>query len=149
MLHFEGEKDLAPPPHELVTKLGDGRFLAQCLPGSERIVKAEPDVVVVQVRPGFSFVRGVLEITIRVAQIVPDDFVRYEVHGKGIGSFNDVVAEVRITPRDGGSHVHWAANVVELGGLLRAIPQGLIKAAAQKVIEDVWGQVEAKLGARG
>jgi carbon monoxide dehydrogenase subunit G len=148
MLHFEGDKDFALSPADLVSKLSDARFLAECLPGSENVVRAEPDVLVVQVRPGFAFLRGVLEITLRVAEVVPATAVRYHVHGKGIGSFNDVVAELHVTPRDVGAHVRWAANITELGGLLKAIPQGLIKASAQKVIGDIWAQVEAKLSSQ-
>ena len=45
---------------------------------------------------------------------------------------------------DGGSRVAWRVDVTELGGLLKAVPQGLIKAAAQKVITDAWTSVDGK-----
>ena len=32
-----------------------------------------------------------------------------------------------------------------LGGLLKAIPQGLIRGAAQRLIADVWARVAAEL----
>jgi uncharacterized protein len=146
MLHFEGDKDFPLSPADLLAKLGDARFLAQCIPGVEAIARAEPDLAVCQLRPGFSFVRGTLEITLRIAEIVPGVSVRYLVHGKGIGSFNDVEADVQLTPQAGGTHVHWLADIKQLGGLLKAIPQGLIKASAQKVITDIWDQVQAKIG---
>jgi carbon monoxide dehydrogenase subunit G len=146
MLHFEGDNDFPLSPAELLAKLGDARFLAECIPGVEAIVQAEPDLAVCQLRPGFSFVRGTLEITLRIAEIVPGVSVRYLVHGKGIGSFNDVEAELRLAPQGGQTHVHWIADIKQLGGLLKAVPQGLIKASAQKVIADIWDQVRAKLG---
>ena len=49
---------------------------------------------------------------------------------------------------DGGSRVAWAVEITELGGLLKAVPQGLTKAAAQKVIADAWTAVEARLTAQ-
>lgn len=145
MLHFEGDKDFTLPPPELLAKLGDARFLAECIPGVEAVTKSEPGLVLCVVRPGFSFVRGTLEITLRVAEGVPGSSLRYSVHGKGIGSSNDVEAELRVVPQGGGSHAHWVADITQLGGLLKAIPQGLLKASAQKVIGDVWDQVQAKL----
>jgi carbon monoxide dehydrogenase subunit G len=98
-------------------------------------------------RPAFGFVRGTLDITLRVLDVVPGSSVRYHVHGKGIGSSNEVEAALHATPADGGSHVHWTADVTQLGGLLKAIPPGLIRASAQKVIDDVMNQVQTKLGA--
>ena len=41
--------------------------------------------------------------------------------------------------------MHWIAEVKELGGLLKMVPQGLIRGAAQKVLDDAWTAVEAKL----
>jgi hypothetical protein len=35
--------------------------------------------------------------------------------------------------------------VTQLGGLLKMVPQGLLQAAAQKVIADAWAALEKKL----
>jgi hypothetical protein len=35
--------------------------------------------------------------------------------------------------------------VTELGGLLKLVPHGLIQAAAQKVIADVWASIRQRL----
>ena len=42
----------------------------------------------------------------------------------------------------------WRAEVKSLGGLLKMVPSGLIRGAAQKVIEDVWNGVadQVKMG---
>jgi carbon monoxide dehydrogenase subunit G len=56
-----------------------------------------------------------------------------------------VEAVLRLTPEGDGTRVAWTADVKSLGGLLKALPQGLLKASAQKVIGDIWAAVEAKL----
>jgi carbon monoxide dehydrogenase subunit G len=145
MLHFEGEKEFAQPAAELWSKLSDARFLVQCVPGLEAVAQAEPGVAQGTLRPGFSFVRGTLEMTLRVAEAVPHSSVRLQVHGKGIGSTSNVETGVTLTPQANGTRLHWTADIKELGGLLKAVPQGLIKASAQKVITDVWSSLEAKL----
>lgn len=145
MLHFEGTKDLPQPAAEVWGKLRDARFLVQCIPGVESVAETGPDRAACTIRPGFSFVRGTLELTLQVTEVEPGKTARVLLHSKGIGTTSDVEAGYTVEPRDGGSHLAWTADVKELGGLLKAVPQGLVKAAAQKVIGDAWAAVETKL----
>lgn len=145
MLHFEGDKDFPRPPAELWTKLSDARFLVQCVPGVETVAQAEPAQAVWILRPGLSFMRGTLEITLTIIEAVPETSVRVLAHSKGIGSTSTVEAVLSFAPQVNGTQIHWTADLKELGGLLKAVPQGLLKASAQKVIADVWTEVEAKL----
>jgi 2-furoyl-CoA dehydrogenase large subunit len=145
MLHFEGDKDFGRPPAEVWAKLSDARFLVQCIPGGEVIGQPEPAVAVAKLRPGFSFVRGTLEVTIRVAEATPDTLVRLALLSKGIGASSDVESALSLTPQGDGTRLHWTADVKTLGGLLKMVPKGLIQGAAESVIKDVWTQVEGKL----
>ena len=145
MLHFEGDKDFPQPPAELWAKLSDLRFIVQCIPDVEAVVKTEASAAQIKVRPGFSFVRSTLEITLRVLETGPHNSIRIAAHSKGIGSTSDVEASLVLTPRDDGTRIHWTADITALGGLLKAVPQGLIKASAQKVINDLWVALEARL----
>jgi carbon monoxide dehydrogenase subunit G len=126
-------------------KLSDARTLADCVPGVESVARAEPQEVVCTIRPGLAFVRGTLEVTVRVVEAVPDTTLRYAVLSKGIGSSSEVEAVLALAPHDGGTRVHWTATVTQLGGLLKAVPQGLIRGAAEKVIADAWARVEPRV----
>jgi uncharacterized protein len=145
MLHFEGEKHFPQPPAEVAAKLTDARFLARCIPGCEIVKQAEPDHVECVLRPGFAFVRGTLELTLRVADVVPATSARLLLHSKGIGSTSDVETTLAFAAHGAGTRLHWSADIKELGGLLKAVPQGLIKASAQKVLADALDLLEAKL----
>jgi carbon monoxide dehydrogenase subunit G len=147
MLHFEGEKVFSQTADDLWARLSDARFLVQCIPGVEAVSQAEPHLAVCVLRPGFSFVRGTLEITLRVVDPVPGESVWFEVRSKGIGSTSTVEAALTLVPQPNATHVHWKADVQELGGLLKAVPRGLIQASAQKVIADVWAAIQEKLAA--
>ncbi len=146
MVHFEGDKDFPLPPPELWAKLSDCRFLAQCVPGMVSIKQADAASAVCVLKPGFSFVRGTLEITLKLLDSAPAMELRYQVNGKGIGSSSEGVSALTLTPQGTGTRVNWIAELTQLGGLLKAIPQGLIKASAERVILDTWTNVEAKLG---
>ena len=145
MMSFEGDRELAQPPAEVWAKLSDARFLAGCVPDVESISQSQADRAVCTIRPGLSFVRGSLQLTIEVAEAVPENSVRLLLHTKGIGSSSDVEAFLTLAARDSGTLVHWIAQIRNIGGLLKAVPQGLIKAAAQRVIADVWAAVESRI----
>jgi carbon monoxide dehydrogenase subunit G len=147
MLHFEGDTDFPQAPASVWAKMSDARFLVQCLPGVEKVSHVEASTATCILRPGLSFVRGTLEITIRLTDVVEGKSLRVLTHGKGIGSSNDVESTLTFAAHDGGTRIHWTADVTHLGGLIKAVPQGLLSGAAQKVIADVWATIKTKLGA--
>jgi carbon monoxide dehydrogenase subunit G len=147
MLRFEGDKRLIPDPATCWAKLTDPGFLTRCISNIEAVVQSQPDQARFKLRPGVSFVRGTLEVTVKIDQIEPARSARYSIRSQGIGSSSDVEALLTLTPAESGSRVHWVAEIKSLGGLLKAIPQGLIKASAQKVIGDILAEVETKLNA--
>jgi carbon monoxide dehydrogenase subunit G len=146
MLHFEGTKDFPQPPAEVWGKLTDARFLVGCVPGVESVKEATADRAVCVLRPGFSFVRGTLEVALQLADRVEPTSARLLVQGKGIGSSSEVEATMRLAPHDGGTRMAWTAEIKQLGGLLKALPKGLVKASAEKVLNDAWEVLKAKLG---
>jgi carbon monoxide dehydrogenase subunit G len=145
VLRFDGDKDFAQPPSQVWDKLTDARFLLECIPGVESVSKAEKQEAAWKLRPGFSFVRGTLDVNLRVVETVPGSEARAEAHSKGIGSTSDVEATFKLTPTEAGTRLHWTAEITSLGGLLKAVPQGLLKASAQKVITDILAAAEQRL----
>jgi carbon monoxide dehydrogenase subunit G len=147
MVRFEGEKDFSLAAAELWTKLTDARFLAGCLPDVESVTEQQPDRAALVLRPGFSFVRGTLDVVLRVVDAVSPTSARYEIASKGIGSSADVEAMIALSAEGNGTRVRWTAEIKTLAGLLKMVPSGLIRGAAQKVIHDAWSALEAKLNA--
>src|SRR5262249_38750114 len=96
-------------------------------------------------RPGFAFIRGTIELTIEIIDAVPETLIRFSQLGKGIGSSSTVETVVTLTPANGSTQIHWQAQGLNLGGLLKAIPTGLLRGAAQKIITDVWAEVDKRL----
>ena len=145
MTRFEGDRDFPQPPADLFAKLTDARFLATCLPDVEKVSAQEADQAVLTLRPGLAFARGTLEVTLQVVEKTPPTAARMLLTSKGVGSSSKVEASLALAPHDAGTRVHWVAEVKELGGLLKMVPQGLIRGAAEKVLNDAWAAVEAKL----
>lgn len=144
-MHFDGEKQFALPPRDVFAKLSDARFLVECIPGRESTGHSDQHKAVCTQRPGLAFVRGTMEVTINILDAVPESTIKYSLLSKGIGSSSDVETVMMLTPKDEGTHVRWKAEVKTLGGLLKAVPSGLIQGTAQKVIADVWLEIEKRL----
>jgi carbon monoxide dehydrogenase subunit G len=145
MLHFEGERDFSLPPAQIWAKLRDARFLVTCIP--EATVKGEPerDRAVCSVRPGLAFAAGTLDTTVEILDAKEPTDLRFLLSSKGIGTSSEVETSLTIAATETGSRVRWAADVKKLGGLLKAVPSGLISGAAQKTIEDVWHGIAKRL----
>jgi carbon monoxide dehydrogenase subunit G len=144
-MQFQGERTFSMPQGALFARLADATFLMACIPDASPAGEPTPDSAPCAVRPGFSFVRGSLDVVVNVVSRQPPTSVKCLLTSKGIGSAADVETALTLTPADGTTKVAWTATIVKLGGLLKAIPAGLIRGAAQKVIDDVWAGVEAKL----
>ncbi|MGL4553923.1 MAG: SRPBCC family protein [Gemmataceae bacterium] len=145
MLRFQGDRRLPLPPAEAFAKLTDARFLVPCVPDVDAVKVLEPGRAELVLRPGFAFVRGTLEVTMHILDAVAPHAARVELHSKGIGSTSDVSATLAFTPDGDGTAVFWTAEVTKLGGLLKLVPGGLIRGAAEKVINDAWDRIGAAL----
>jgi uncharacterized protein len=145
IMEFDGERELQHPLHDVYAKLSDARFLVECIPGRESTTLAEPHRAVCVQKPGLAFVHGTLEVTVLVKQATPETLIHYSLLSKGIGSSSEVETVVTLAPLATGTHLKWKAEIKTLSGLLKAIPSGLIRGAAQKVITDVWHEVDRRL----
>jgi carbon monoxide dehydrogenase subunit G len=134
MLRFEGESTLPGTAAVNAARLKDATYLVKRLPDLEKIISVEPSQATFTLRPGLSFVRGTLEVHLEIREEA--DCIIHNLKGKSIGATNEVEARLKLADADGQTHLAWTAEVKSITGLLRAVPQGLIKAAAQKVIGD-------------
>ena len=144
-MQFQGERTLTGSVDALFPRLADAMFLVSCIPDASPLGSPTPDLAQCAVRPNFSFARGSLDVTINVVSRQPNTATKFLLTSKGIGSGADVEATLTFTPQGEQTKIAWSAAIVKLSGLLKMVPQGLIRGAAQKVIDDVWLGIDEKL----
>jgi carbon monoxide dehydrogenase subunit G len=144
VIHFDGVESYPVPLTVLYPKLSDAGFLANSLPDAT-VAEATPDKAEWKLKPKLSFLTGSLATALSVTGRVPDESASFLVLGKAIGASSTVDAVLTLKPTAAGTDVHWAADIVELTGLLKMVPKGLIQSAAQKVIADVWAALRPRL----
>jgi carbon monoxide dehydrogenase subunit G len=144
VIHFEGIESYPVPPAALYPKLSDAGFLAKCLPDAT-VIEATPDKAEWKLKPKLSFLTGSLDTVLTATGRVENESVSYRVQGKAIGAASGVDTKLVLTPTAAGTDVHWTGDIVELTGLLKMVPKGLIQSAAQKVIADTWAALRPRL----
>ena len=145
MLQLKGEEKFDQRPESLWQSLAKPDFLCQCFPGVDRIVRSDERSAVVVVRPGFSFIRGTLEVSFEFAETDPPRSAHVRIQIKGIGSSAELKTRIELDAADGGTRVTWNADAVQIGGLLKAVSQGLMQGAAHKVASDTWAAIRQRL----
>ena len=145
MLRFEGDREFELSATETHARLTDLSFLVACIPDVELVRAIDINHADLVLRPGFSFVRGTLDTTLRLVERDAPG-AKFLLASKGIGSTSEVQATLTVTENGTGSRVHWTAEVTSLGGLLKLVPAGLIRGAAEKVVNDAWDRIGREMG---
>ena len=147
MIHFEGDKSFPLPVADVAAKLSDAAWLVGCLSDAQ-VAEATPDRADWKIRPRLSFLTGSLDVSLDVTGREPGKSADFKVRSRGIGATSTVNARLEFREAEGGgTAVHWTGDLVEVTGLLKLVPKGLIQSTAQKVIDDVWAAIGVKLTA--
>lgn len=147
MIHFEGDKTFPLPVAEVAAKLSDAGFLANCLPDAQ-VSEATPDKAAWKLRPKLAFLTGSLNVEMTTTAREAGKSVAFKVYAKAMGASSTVVTNLTFAEAPGGgTAVHWTGDLTEVTGLLKMVPKGLLQGSAQKVIDDVWAAVTARLTA--
>jgi carbon monoxide dehydrogenase subunit G len=147
MIHFEGDRSFPLPLLEVAAKLSDAGFLAKCLPDAQ-VTEATHDRAAWKLRPKLSFLTGSLDTVLEATTREPGQSIAFKVFTKAIGASSTVLTRLEFRDaEDGTTAVHWTGDITEVTGLLKMVPKGLLQGTAEKVINDVWAAVTAKLTA--
>lgn len=145
MLKLNGTKQFSQTAAVVWPKLIDMQFLVDCLPDLQTVKSVTGDHAEAVLRPGFSFARTEMQLAIDQVEVTPPTAATFKFATKGIGSSSQVEARFQLLERDAGSEIQWSAEVQHLGGLLKAVPSGLIQGGAEKVINDLLSRIEQRL----
>lgn len=146
-LEFSGEERFAVPPQRVYAVLTDLDRMADNIPDAVSTQRIDANTLGCTVRPGFSFLRGTMKMTIRLADLVPGREATLQIEASGIGQSLRVISKSRIEPDKDGTLLQWTAAVVERKGLVAAVSKALIQAAAGQVIRDAWTRLHQQLEA--
>jgi carbon monoxide dehydrogenase subunit G len=144
-LKLGGTELFAAPPETVFDLLTDLDQLAGNIPDLESAQRVDKQTLACVVRPGFSFMRGKVNLTIRLVKELRPESAEMETEMKGIGQAMQAESSIALRPTDSGCQLNWEVRVVQLKGLIATVSPGLVKAAAQRIIEQSYARVREKL----
>jgi carbon monoxide dehydrogenase subunit G len=143
---FGGTEHFAASPERVYALLTDLDGMAAVIPDAVSTERVGANVLKCVVRPGFSFLRGTMRLSIALADCQAPERASMKVDAQGIGMALGVVSQLAIFGEGEGSRLEWSANIESRKGLIAAVSPNLIKAAADQVIRHAWNQVRKQLG---
>lgn len=146
-LEFNGREAFAQPAADIFAKLVDLDFIAAGIPDLVSAEKRSDTKLDCRIRPGFTFIRGTLDVSMEILEADSPKHALMKVTGKGIGASLEIQTRMAVEPSESGTgcDIVWSSEVTQLGGLLRSVSKGLIQGAAAKVSGDIWGDLRRRL----
>ena len=145
-LDLSGVEQFTSTPEEVFGVVTDIDRMPALIPDLQSHQKIDDDRLKCIVRPGFSFIRGKLNLEIQMTEIKPPESALMRVTAKGIGMEIDIESRFKVSPAEGGTQMAWSARVTRLKGLVAAVSPALTTAAAEVVLRASWGQLREQLG---
>jgi carbon monoxide dehydrogenase subunit G len=133
-----GSEHFDHPIETVFDEITDLKVTAKTLPGLEKVESLEPKRLQCRVRPKFSFLTGSMQMIFDLLETDRPTSARMRVVGKGIGASLAIETSVYLTAEGTGTRLDWSSEVVEMGGLVKALSRTLIEGAAKKVVADSW-----------
>jgi len=143
---FLGDTILPFPPQAVRDALVGLEGVARNMGDVTSVERVDSRTLKLVVRPGFSFIRGTLRVTMTIDEVEPGRTLVQTAKSEGIGLSMTIESAITLEPAGTGTKASWEARVVERKGLVSAIGASLIQAAANKVLEDGWNAVRKTLG---
>ncbi len=98
-LTFGGEEILHAAPERVFDLLTNLDQLSATIPDLVSAERTDDRTLQCVVRPGFSFLRGTLRVTIALGELHRPDSAAMQVVAKGIGTQIGVASQIRISPQ--------------------------------------------------
>lgn len=143
---FGGEEQFAASQERVYALLTNLDAMAATIPDLVSSERVDDRTMKCVVKPGFSFLRGTMRLTISLGDCEPTERAAMNVEAKGIGVGMSVMSQLQVIPEGDGSRLVWTARIEQLKGLMSAVSPTLIKAAADQVIRHAWSAVRKELG---
>ena len=145
-IEFGGEEHFAASQARVYALLTNLEAVAATIPDLVSSEKVDDRSMKCVVKPGFSFLRGTMRLTISLGDCRPPESAGMNVEAQGIGVGMSVVSQLQVIPEGDGSRLEWNAEIEQLKGLMSAVSPTLIKAAADQLIRHAWTAVRKELG---
>ncbi len=124
--------------------LTDPAKLAKCLPGCEKLEASGPDRYNVAIKFALAAISGKYSGSVELHDKNPPESLRVVLEGKGTPGFMRAEGAVRLVEKHGQTEVRYDGEA-QVGGMIAAVGQRMIEAAAKRIIQQFFDSAAAQL----
>ena len=141
---LDGTRHFSAPRDRVWAAFTDPAVLARATPGCERLDPIGPDEFEATLSVGVSAVKGVYQGKLALLDKKPPEGYTLRVEGSGRPGFVKGEGRLLLTDEDGGTRVTIRGEA-QVGGVIAAVGQRLLGAAARMLMEQFFSAMEAEI----
>jgi uncharacterized protein len=141
---LDGSHHFKAPRDRVWAAITDPAVLARATPGCERLDPVGPDEFDATLSVGVSAVKGVYQGKLAILDKTPPEGYTLRVEGSGRPGFVKGEGRLTLTEQEGGTLVSIRAEA-QVGGVIAAVGQRLLGAAARMLMEQFFSALEAEV----
>ena len=143
-MKVSGSYLLPGTPEQVWALLNDPERLAKSLPGCERLEPDGPDRYKAVVKFALAAISGQYAGSLELADKKPPHSLRLRLEGKGIPGFVKGEGQLELWEKGGQTEVRYSGEA-QIGGMIAAVGQRMLDAAARKIIQQFFESAAAQL----
>jgi uncharacterized protein len=145
-IKFNGEFEVKRTPEEVYDFLTDPNKFAPLLPEYQGMSVQDPTHFTVKVNVGISYIKGVADVKMELAQAERPKRAQYKGQGSVAGGNVSLVAGFDLSPANDGTKVAWQGEA-QVFGRLTSVAGGLLEPLGRKQVQKLIDGLQAALGA--
>jgi len=145
-IKFNGEFEVKRTPEEVYDFLTDPNKFAPLLPEYQGMLVQDATHFTVKVNVGISYIKGVADVKMELAQAERPKRAQYKGQGSVAGGNVSLVAGFDLSPANDGTKVAWQGEA-QVFGRLTSVAGGLLEPLGRKQVQKLIDGLQAALGA--
>ncbi len=143
-MNFDGTFEVDATSGKVFNTVLDPEEISSCIPGFKSLNIVSPEEYSVIVKVGLAFIKGEFNIKFKVVEKEENKHAKLTGNGQGMGGTVDLEAVMDLSETEGKTRMDWKAEA-KVGGRLGSMGQRLIGGQAQKLIKELFENLENKL----
>jgi carbon monoxide dehydrogenase subunit G len=140
-----GEFEIKHSPDEVFDFLTDPQRFAPLLPDFQSVKVEDATHFRIFVKVGISYIKGVAEVNLHLAEVERPSRAKYKGEGKVAGGNVVVTAAFDLSPVEAGTKVIWQGEA-QIFGPLASVAGGLLEPLGKKNVQKLIDALQAALG---
>ena len=144
-IKFSGEFEVQRPPEEVFDFLTNPGKFAPLLPDFQGMTQQDATHFTVKVNVGVSYIKGVADVKMELAESVRPTRALYKGQGSVAGGNVTMSASFDLSPAAAGTKVAWQGEA-QIFGRLMSMAGGLVEPLGKKNVQKLIDGLQAALG---